>query len=118
MKTVTQHIRDRLESCLKPPILKPDLDTLRQTQWSPEFETLMRNRLVMGAMRYEVFVDKKKAGYDYLSSVEHRLSEYKRTGNTEFLVDAANCILLEFVFGEHPNKHFHAIDDGVHVSKV
>ena len=27
-----------------------DIDRLEQTEWSPEFERLMRNRLIMGAL--------------------------------------------------------------------
>ena len=89
---------------------------LQQTEWSPEFEQLMRNRLIMGALRYGLLHDKNKPTYDRMASIKKRADKYAETGNLEFLVDMANLCLLEFEEGQHPKKHFHAIDDGEHVS--
>ena len=118
-KTVTEHLWDSLRSKFEPPKPKPSLEELKRTQWCGEFETLMRNRLIMGAMRYETFDDKRRTGcsYDYIASITSRLKKYQETGNTEHLVDAANCLMLEFEFGNHPTKHFSSIDDGEHVAK-
>lgn len=88
---------------------------LRESEWSVEFENLMRNRLIMGAMRYGLIGAKNKPVYDRVASVINRMQNYKETGNREFLVDVANLCLLEFVEGNHPNAHFMAIDDGEHV---
>ena len=41
-----------------------DIESLRKSEWSPEFERLMRNRLVMGSFRYQKFEDKRKS-FDY-----------------------------------------------------
>lgn len=90
-------------------------DELKQTEWSDNFENLMRNRLVIGAMRYGRIGAKNKPDYDRIESMIKRLSNFKRTGNKEYLVDVANLCLLEFVECKHPNQHFHAIDDGEHV---
>lgn len=94
----------------------PSLDKLKETEWSPLFEKLMRNRLIIGAMRYGCLHEKGKAVYDRIDSMEKRLRKYKETGNLEFLVDIANLALCEFEEGKHPNKHFHSIDDGEHVN--
>lgn len=97
----------------------PSLDSLRHSEWCPEFERLMRNRLIMGAFRYELFSDKSESfNYDTASEVIERVKRYKKDGNTEHLVDAANMCLLEFKFGHHPKKHFKSIDDGSHVEKI
>lgn len=94
----------------------PSYDELKKTEWSPEFEKLMRNRLIMGAYRYGRIHESNKPNYDRTSSIEKRLNKYRETGNVEFLVDIANLCLLEFEVGNHPNKHFQSIDDGEHVT--
>ena len=90
------------------------LEELYRTEWSSKFENLMRNRLVMGGMRYGRMGAKDKPKYDRISSIEKRLKKYQETGNQEFLVDCANLLMLEFV---EPNRevHFKSIDDGEHV---
>lgn len=90
-------------------------DELRASEWSPEFERLMRNRLMMGALRYGRLGAEGKPQYDRIASAVKRLQQYDRTGNQELLVDAANLCLVEFVEGRHPTRHFHAVDDGEHV---
>lgn len=94
---------------------KQTLANLERSEWSPRFEMLMRNRLIMGALRYGVLGAANKPQYDRVGSMERRLRQYVATGNTELLVDVANLCLCEFVEGKHPNRHFHSIDDGDHV---
>lgn len=96
----------------------PDFATLQKTQWSTRFETLMRNRLLMGAFRYGPFRRTPKKQYDCVGSAIERLKLYQQSGNQEHLVDAANLCLVEFVVGRHPNKHFDSSDDGVHVKEA
>jgi len=87
------------------------------SEWSPLFERLMRNRLVMGSFRYERFADKRNSfNYDTATEAIKRIKLYQKDGNTEHLVDAANMCLLEFEFGGHPKKHFNSIDDGLHAT--
>ena len=121
LKTVSEYLWESLRSKFdtSSPKPKPSLEELKETQWCKDFEQLMRNRLVMGAMRYETFEEKREKGcnYDYIASTLSRLEKYKKDGNLEHLVDAANCLLLEFEFGSHPNRHFAAVDDGEHVTK-
>lgn len=40
-----------------------------------------------------------------------RLRKYAETGNTEFLVDAANFAMIEFMLPSHPNAFFEGTDD-------
>lgn len=118
--TVTEHIRlhflGRLGVLHPPRPLHPaPLAELRETEWSAEFETLMRNRLLMGRWRYGRIGGAAKPQYDRIASMRKRLLLYEKEGNIETLVDIANLCLLEFVEGTHPNRHFHAVDDGEHV---
>lgn len=90
---------------------------LKRTEWNREFEQLQRNRLVMGAFRYGKLSIPGKPVYDRIGASIKRLEEYKMTGNDELLVDVANFMMLEFVEGRHPLKHFTSVDDGEHVNE-
>lgn len=98
---------------------KPDLPTIIQTQWSDEFEKLMRDRLLMGAFRYGLFGEAGKPSFNSVESAISRLRKYVETGNKEHLVDAANLCLVEYIEGKHPNAHLAIADDGEeHVKQV
>jgi hypothetical protein len=112
-------LRDRLHQraglSLPPPapFAQATFDSLYQTEWSPEFERLMHNRMVMGAFRYGLLAKKKtqKRKWDLLSPIHKKIELYQQTGNTEYLVDIANYCLLAFECDDHPRKHFQALDD-------
>lgn len=71
------------------------------TEFCLDFVQGMYNRMCMSFFRYgkvaEGFPDKVNA----LKSMEKRLEEYHKTGNREFLMDAANFLMIEFM---HPKK--------------
>lgn len=92
-----------------------DIKDLYKTQWHEQFEQYMRNRLVMGAMRYGDI--RTTTGYQYLSYLEKKLRKYKETGNLEMLVDVANLAMLEFINSDHPKKHWNPIDNEIHCEK-
>lgn len=93
------------------PERKASLCILKETEWSLKFEQLMRNRLIMGAIRYGRLKQDNKPIYDRVNSIAKRLEKYKATGNKEHLVDIANLCLVEFEEGE---GSFLSIDDGEH----
>ncbi len=95
----------------------PPLRVLLESEWSTEFEQRMRNRLVMGALRYGRMGERNKPKYDRISSVIRRLQAYRVTGNLEHLVDAACLLMLEFVEGLHPRRHWGPGDDGEHTKE-
>ena len=96
---------------------KYNVKDLYKSEWSPIFEQFCHNRLVMGALRYGRLYEPNKLDYDRIGSIEKRLNLYRKTGNTEFLIDIANLCMLEFGEGKHPLKHFNSIDDGEHVKE-
>lgn len=95
-----------------------DLNAIRKSEWSSEFEELMRNRLLMGYFRYGRIRDGKGNTAAHIRSIERRLKKYEETGNKEFLVDIANICMVEFMQDCHPDSHFSAIDDGEHIEKT
>ena len=121
MKRITDHIRDRLLAGVSDAPIgdkSESRDSLLKSEWSDEFEKLMRNRLLMGRYRYGRMDRKTDRNYDRTGSIIRRIRHYQQTGNMEFLVDAANLCLMEFVHCDHPSKHFAAADDGEHVQKT
>jgi hypothetical protein len=129
MKTINEHIRDHLFSqslveehgdSLRPvkqeqaraPFPAAAVLKLWKTEWVPEFECYMRNRFVMGALRYGTMAENKarRTPYDRVSSMIKRLQSYRASGNLEHLVDVANLAMLEFDQTIHPQAHFEALD--------
>lgn len=41
-----------------------------------------------------------------LKYLQVHMDKYLETGNTEWLVDVANCAMIEYMFPSHPNAHF------------
>jgi hypothetical protein len=106
-----------IEDDESPVIRKPSLDELWRTEWSAEFERLMRNRLIMGALRYGRMGAPDKPQYDRTGDIARRVEKFRATGNKELLVDIANLCMCEFVECDHPKAHFRATDDGEHTKK-
>ena len=122
MKTISHFIREVLLNRLGITEANkingtPTLESLKRTEWSDEFEKLMREGLVMGALRYGKLGAPNKPQYDRIPDMIRRLKQYQSDGNLEHLRDVANIALCEFVEGVHPKKHLKQIDDGEHVKK-
>lgn len=113
MKTITEHIRDHLLLMFTPRRM-PDLPELFLSEWSPEFELLMRNRLIVGAFRYGRLNESNKPQYDRISGIIRHARQFEKDRNKEHLIDIANIALCEFVEGK---GHFKSVDDGFHVKK-
>lgn len=110
VKRITDHIRDRIEP--REPIRYPDLEALKMTEWSPDFERLRLNRLILGAMRYGRLGASGKPQWDRVPDMIRRLRMYAEDRNAEHLVDVANLAMLEYVEGTHNGVQ--PKDDGAH----
>ena len=102
-----------------------DMSAMSEMQWDSEewqyMLFLMKNRMLMGGYRYDCIENQLKQGgnkYNNIGSAIKRLKKFQETGNKEFLIDAANLCLIEFVVGSHPKKHFNPIDDDIHVERT
>lgn len=100
----------------KPPKRLPSPDVLAQSEWSNRFEQLMRNRLIQGAFRYGLIAEQDLTKCNLLDEASIRMGRYKRSRNLEYLVDAANMLLLAFVAGERRGETLTSIDDGEHAA--
>lgn len=93
------------------------LKELQKIQWCDEFISKMRSRMVLGGLRHGLLKHKDKPKHNNTKEIIIRIKLYEQTGNTEYLVDSANICMVEFVEGDHPNKHFKATDDERHVEE-
>jgi len=84
------------------------------TEYSENFDTLRKNRMVMSHYKYGPikanYENKSGAFVDMHKTIELRWEKYLETGNTEFLADLANFCMIEFMYPQHPNAHFEATD--------
>ncbi len=78
--------------------------------FSPDFVKKMRNRMLTSHYKYgkasEAYPDKINA----LACMRERMKLYDETGNKEWLVDAANFLMIEYMFPAHPEAHFRSTD--------
>ncbi|MGQ0679218.1 MAG: hypothetical protein ACT4OM_06115 [Actinomycetota bacterium] len=68
------------------------------SEYSPEFLEGMLARMAVSFHKYGAVQDAFVAGVDFLDSAAQRISEYRKTKNTEFLIDAANFLMMEFMY--------------------
>jgi len=78
----------------------PSIDFLERTQWDDQFARFMRNRLILGCIRYGRNQSIKHSNLEksnYALDISLRANLYLQDKNPEHLVDIANVCLLEFV---------------------
>jgi hypothetical protein len=118
MKTLQQFFINRWREKLgyKPLEFKPmpDIESLKKSEWDEEFETLRKNRMVMGAFRYGLIAKQNLDEYDWVQQIKDRVDRYAEDGNLEHLIDAGNCCMLGFIDGKRKGKELLSIDDGIH----
>jgi hypothetical protein len=82
-------------------------EEILKRDFSEEFVSMMKNRVVVSHYKYGWMSDTYSTKLaDAIKSLETRLELYKKTGNTEWLVDVANFAMIEYKFPQHPQAHF------------
>lgn len=90
--------------------VQTDLGAILRTEWDEEFVRRMRERMIVSYYKYGPLRDAYPERVSAIASLTDRLRKYAETGNTEFLVDAANFALIEYLAPSHPDAHFRATD--------
>ena len=75
-------------------------------QFSSKFLQGMLDRMAFGFYNYGPVAKNFPDSYDAIKSLSLRLKKYKETKNTEFLMDAANFAMIEFLFPRVKGAHF------------
>ena len=112
----------------------PDLDKLRKSQWSNEFESLIRNRfermydlrlsefftyarnrMLMGAFRYGIVGTDNSTSHDHLSSVPKRYKYFKESNNVEMAFDIYNLYMLHWV--DTGKSDIYSVDKAIEIMR-
>lgn len=84
----------------------------RDSEYSEEFDRVRRNAIAVSYYKYGPAKKNFKEGrVDAIASCQRKLSRYRETGNIEFLADAANYLMFEFMYPMHKNAHYKPTDD-------
>lgn len=76
-------------------------------EYSDLFDNLRQNRVEMSFYKYGPAKD--NFGEKLVNAIESHdlcVKKYLETGNTEYLCDAANYLMFEFMYPQHENAHF------------
>ena len=89
-----------------------DPQEVLQTEFSELFVRGMRDRMIVSFYKYGPVAKAYPSKVDAIASLEKRIQKYRDTGNTEWLMDAANFAMIEFMFPAHKDAHFRGTDSG------
>lgn len=79
--------------------------------YSEKFDTLRKNRVELSYLKYSSAKKNFSTGnVNAMETMQLCLDKYRETGNTEYLCDAANYCMFEFMYPQHPKAHFRATD--------
>lgn len=81
----------------------------------------MKNRMAVSEHRYGCILENYPDRADALAECAKRIQRYQETHNTEWLLDAANFLLIEATCPRYRDAHFKATDSeenpGVHMTR-
>ena len=82
-------------------------------EYSDRFDELRQNRVETSYYKYGTAKD--NFGEKLVNAIESHdmcVKKYLKTGNTEYLCDAANYLMFEFMYPQIEGAYFKAIDNG------
>lgn len=80
-------------------------------EYSERFDELRKNRVEVSYHKYgEAKKNFQSGNVQAIPTMQKCINRYNETGNTEYLVDAANYLMFEFMYPQHPKAHFRATD--------
>lgn len=80
-------------------------------EYSDRFDELRQNRVDLSYHKYGTAAD--NFGMKLVNAIQSHdlcVKKYLETGNTEYLCDAANYLMFEFMYPQVPGAHFEATD--------
>lgn len=86
---------------------------INPTEYSTRFDELRQNRVEVSYHKYGSAKDNfGEKLVNALESCQLCIDKYKKTGNTEYLCDAANYLMFEFMYPQRSDAYFKATDSG------
>lgn len=87
-----------------------EVSQILATEFSEDFARGMRDRMVVSFYKYGPVAEGFPHKVNAITSLTDRLRKYAETGNTEFLMDAANFAMIEYMHPAHPAAFFEGTD--------
>lgn len=81
-----------------------------ESEYSVQFIQGMLNRIAVSNIKYGAIAINFPDRVDAMACVDQRIAQYVKTGNSEFLIDAANFLMFEFMIPKHETAFFRATD--------
>lgn len=80
-------------------------------EYSEKFDELRKNRVAVSYHKYGSAKNNFSTGnVNALASMRRCIDKYEQTRNTEYLCDAANYLMFEFMFPQLEGAYFKATD--------
>ena len=80
-------------------------------EYSEEFDELRKNRVKTSYYKYgSVKINFGEQLVEAIPTAEICIEKYRQTGNTEYLCDAANYLMFEFMYPQKEGAFFRATD--------
>lgn len=78
-------------------------------EYSDEFDRLRKNRVETSYYKYgPVRKNFATGNVQAIPTMELCIKKYQETGNREYILDASNYLMFEYMFPQHRNAHFRA----------
>lgn len=87
-----------------------DMNEILKDCYSPFFIQGMKNRLIVSHFKYGHAKKTYPELAQALKCIKERVEMYEKTKNTEYLIDAANFCMLEFMYPSIKGAKFEATD--------
>jgi hypothetical protein len=88
------------------------------TEYSEQFLQGMVDRMAVSYHKYGPVAEGYPNRVDAIESLKLRLDKYIETRNTEFLIDAANFCMIEFMHPRLPGAHFEPTDSNASPGRI
>lgn len=83
-----------------------DVAGILKTEYCPEFDEIRKKQMATSYFKYGPVAQNYPQNVDAIASAKLRIEKYEQTGNTEFLADAANELMIEFMRPRNPKAHY------------
>lgn len=80
-----------------------------KTEYSERFDEIRKNAMANSYYKYgPARKNYVNGNINAILSMQKCIDKYRDTGNTEYLCDAANYLMLEFMYPQHKKAHYKA----------
>ena len=84
-----------------------NVEEILKSEYSKKFDEIRKASMVQSFFKYgPARKNYINGNCNALASMENCIKKYQDTGNTEYLTDAANYLMLEFMYPQHEKAHY------------